>query len=253
MPEFKGRLRTPRLAAAPSSPVVGEMYYDTVTNLLYFWNGTVWTAGGAVDVFEQTGDPGAAAGVGDIWIDTDAPQVTWSGIPLVSSLPVGPLDGQEIYYLADAGNGGIWHLRYRAASPNPHKWEFLGGSALESGPGGGMTLTTATTWTDFTAHTPLTVPLAGVYRLAAQDFRQSLAFTAAYDTNLRIYASSPAGALVGAGKFVVTAVYAGANTRLQTYGTLDAGAVVKLQVHQALATQTSYGDGLLSIIPVRVG
>jgi hypothetical protein len=51
MPDIVGRLRTPRLSAAPSSPVVGEMYYDTTTNILYWWNGTVWTSasgGGAV-------------------------------------------------------------------------------------------------------------------------------------------------------------------------------------------------------------
>lgn len=44
MPEVVGRLRTPRLAAAPATPVVGEMYYDTVTNVLYFWDGTSWVS-----------------------------------------------------------------------------------------------------------------------------------------------------------------------------------------------------------------
>jgi hypothetical protein len=49
MPEIVGRLRTPRLASAPAAPVVGEMYYDTTTNILYWWNGTAWTSasGGA--------------------------------------------------------------------------------------------------------------------------------------------------------------------------------------------------------------
>lgn len=42
MPEVVGRLRTPRLAAAPTSPATGEMYYDTATNKLYWWNGTTW-------------------------------------------------------------------------------------------------------------------------------------------------------------------------------------------------------------------
>jgi Collagen triple helix repeat (20 copies) len=42
MPEFKGTLRTPRLPAAPSTPVVGELWYDTVNNLLKNWNGTAW-------------------------------------------------------------------------------------------------------------------------------------------------------------------------------------------------------------------
>lgn len=42
MPEFVGRLRTPRLASAPASPVVGEVYYDTVANKLLCWDGTAW-------------------------------------------------------------------------------------------------------------------------------------------------------------------------------------------------------------------
>jgi Carbohydrate-binding module family 5/12 len=55
MPEFTGRLRTPRLASAPSSPAQGELYFDTATNKLYWYNGTAWVdasggaAGGGVD------------------------------------------------------------------------------------------------------------------------------------------------------------------------------------------------------------
>ena len=44
MPDIVGRLRTPRLSAAPSSPAVGEVYYDTGTNILYWWNGTSWVS-----------------------------------------------------------------------------------------------------------------------------------------------------------------------------------------------------------------
>jgi len=43
-----GRFRPPTLAAAPSSPTQGEMYFDTVSNKLLYWNGTAWvdTSGG---------------------------------------------------------------------------------------------------------------------------------------------------------------------------------------------------------------
>jgi len=58
MPEFTGRLRTPRLPSAPASPVVGELYYDTSTNILYWWNGTAWVSasGGGSDNLRYNGD-----------------------------------------------------------------------------------------------------------------------------------------------------------------------------------------------------
>ena len=51
---------------------------------------------------------------------------TYSG-----SLPSNPVDGQEIYYTADATNSVIWHLRYTTSgSPAKNRWEFIGGSSL---------------------------------------------------------------------------------------------------------------------------
>jgi hypothetical protein len=50
MPEFVGRLRTPRLASAPATPVVGELYYDTVGNDLLWWNGSAWVSAPAFRV-----------------------------------------------------------------------------------------------------------------------------------------------------------------------------------------------------------
>ena len=44
MPEVVGTLKPPRLAAPPSSPALGQMYYDTVTNGLYFWDGVTWVS-----------------------------------------------------------------------------------------------------------------------------------------------------------------------------------------------------------------
>lgn len=86
-----------------------------------------------------------------------------TNIPLVSTLPASPVDGQEIYYLADATNGIIWHLRYRAAASGAYKWEFVGGSSLFSEVTTAEATTTSTYVALATAGPLITLPLAGDY------------------------------------------------------------------------------------------
>lgn len=102
---------------------------------------------------------------GDAWVPT------WEGASAfpdqrpqrVTSLPASPVDGQECYYVADATNGVIWHLRYNAGSASAYKWEVVGGGELHA-----QTVTGLEAVTDgATAHDPTTVdngiviPLAG--------------------------------------------------------------------------------------------
>jgi hypothetical protein len=43
--KLEGRnFRAHQLAAAPGSPVTGQLYYDTGSNSLFYWNGTAWIA-----------------------------------------------------------------------------------------------------------------------------------------------------------------------------------------------------------------
>jgi len=51
---------------------------------------------------------------------------------VVSSLPSSPVNGQDCYYLADATNGVVWHLKYRSASASTFKWEYVGGGSLHA-------------------------------------------------------------------------------------------------------------------------
>lgn len=82
----------------------------------------------------------------------------------VTALPSSPVDGQEVYYAADATNGVIWHLRYRSGSSSSYKWEFVGGSPLHA-------LTAAESSRANTSYglladavsTSVTLPLAGDY------------------------------------------------------------------------------------------
>jgi hypothetical protein len=90
----------------------------------------------------------------------------WYIPPLVTALPGNPVDGQIVDYLADAANGVVWRLRYRAASSSAYKWEFIGGGSLEKEQVATETSSSfaATTWGSVSANDPqLTVPLAGDY------------------------------------------------------------------------------------------
>lgn len=93
-------------------------------------------------------------------------------VATVTALPVATagspiLDGQEIYYVADATNGIVWHLKFRAASASAYKWEFVGGAMLMHDLQATGTETTGSTgYTDITTTGPtLTAPLAGDYMI----------------------------------------------------------------------------------------
>jgi hypothetical protein len=81
VPKILNRLRLPKYTTAPSSPVSGDVYYNTAENKVYAYNGTSWVdlgatggggggGGGGSTVFFQPTAPSANA-VGDIWVQTD--------------------------------------------------------------------------------------------------------------------------------------------------------------------------------------
>src|SRR5262252_441821 len=93
-----------------------------------------------------------------------------AAVPLYTSLPASPVDGQVIDYLADATNGVVWRLRYRAASSSSYKWEFIGGPPLHKEYLAYESFASyqPNTWGGISANDPsVTVPLAGDYDTVA--------------------------------------------------------------------------------------
>lgn len=88
-------------------------------------------------------------------------------VATVTSLPGSPVDGQIVFYEADAANGVIWQLRYRAAATGSYKWEFVGGSNLEKTVDGGESVaSTAAGGADLATVLNLTAPFAGEYAVS---------------------------------------------------------------------------------------
>lgn len=63
-------VRLQNLATAPSSPVNGQLYYNTIDNVVYFWNGTAWlsVAGDIQEVIAGNGLTGGGT-TGAVTID----------------------------------------------------------------------------------------------------------------------------------------------------------------------------------------
>lgn len=126
-----------RPTSTPGSPgITGRKYYATDTGVEYRDTGTSWIA---------------------------------LGVELVTTLPASPFNGQIVDYLADATNGVVWRLRYRAASASPYKWEFVGGSPLHGTDTTGGTRAGGAGFGNLTGTgvgPQITVPRAGDYEIA---------------------------------------------------------------------------------------
>ena len=104
-------------------------------------------------------------------LDASIPQSKLAlGPTYETSLPGSPVDGQEIYYAADAANGVIWHLRYRSGASGSYKWEFVGGAQLYAQNDNNRHVS-STSFADLpTDQIFVSIPLAGEYVVSQAAF-----------------------------------------------------------------------------------
>lgn len=181
---------------------------------------------------------------------------------VVTALPVNPPDGHEVYFLADAADGVMWHLRFRRGGTPPHRWDRIGGSPLMK-----AATTTVTVTANYPSYntviSPLTVPLSGVYLVT---FDGRAYYDGSGGTGFQCYwwingvDDSNCSHFYSAGGASVRGDLRGAERK-----TLGAGATVGIvasrsaagggtaQVTMGVGGQGQNQPGLLSILPIKVG
>jgi hypothetical protein len=215
----------------------------------------------ASQVFVQAADPGAAAAVGSIWVDTDD-VVANVPVGLVTSLPAIPYDGEEIFFLADATNGVVWHLKYRAGSTSTYKWEYVGGGSLYSKVTTDETVAEASTVTynnPATVGPSITLPLNGdfKYEMTSNMYVASETGNAAAYTGLSIGGAVPVAPDIMQWPGWVTGEF-GAATTLSKVGSLLGRPAGEVETMKYYFASTAAGTAHvrwreLQITPIRVG
>ena len=214
-----------------------------------------------------SGDPdnltgGAAANMVDIqgplidlaeWLNTDLQPRVAAAVPtFVTSLPVSATDGQEIYYLADATNGVIWHLRYNAGSASAYKWEFVGGSQLSARSLAAVSAPNlpSGTWGPFTPAVQVVVPLSGEYNAEGDAGVQHSTLASTWQMGFSVAGANPVNAIAATTGAAAFSTVLSFHDKL----TLAAAASVALSFTQNQANATVWRTGAsLRLTPVRVG
>jgi len=105
----KNQLIQPRVhnvTPAPSSPVAGQLYYDTSTNKLYYYNGSTW-----VDCTGGTGGPPTGAAGGDLAGSTYPNPVLATGVVTSAKIADGTITDTDVAAANKDGAVGVASLR----------------------------------------------------------------------------------------------------------------------------------------------
>lgn len=104
-------LRAHQLGTAPSSPVTGQLYYDTVANVLYYWNGSSWiSAAGGSPPDATTGVKGIVQLAGDLAGTAASPQIAANAVG-AAEIADGTITDTEIAAANKDGAVGVASMR----------------------------------------------------------------------------------------------------------------------------------------------
>jgi hypothetical protein len=207
-------------------------------------------SGTSITTYTQPFDGAAAA---DRTLDTLwAPAGVVPTVQTGGTLPASPTDGDEVYYVADATNGVIWHVRYRSAASGSYKWEFVGGGLLYSAVDTAENKTAGAGFGDVATVGPsITVPLAGDYYFEynCAGYKTSGVGLTGIDAQLKVNATNKSDT-VSQGTTVDGSVSQMPQTgRLLALAASD---VVKL-TYQSVTYDATFRFRRLALRPIRVG
>jgi hypothetical protein len=174
-------------------------------------------------------------------------------VPLVTTLPPSPADGQVIDYLADSANGVLWRFRYRTASGSAYKWEYVGGQALLNVVDAGETTTIPTYANLATVGPQLTTPLAGEYEIAVGANMQAWSYTAQFDQRMSYAVGATAATDADAALSVPTAQFSGSSPHSTPRRKALAAATLLQAKYKVAGSTGMFVNRWMRVEPVRVG
>lgn len=172
----------------------------------------------------------------------------------VTSLPVAPVDGQEVYFVADAANGVLWHLRYNAGSASAYKWELVGGSSLYSLADGHVE-TTSATHVALSGGPSIVAPLSGDYEIefGGRLYTVNAAGTSA-QMNIFVGAAMGSGldSFQGSAGASITLFAANGWRKVRAAG-VAVGTVFEARYKANSGGNAAFENRSMTVLPVRVG